>query len=216
MRNIFYFLTVLLFMNACSMKTPPNDWQIQSSVAFNSYTKNFLQGDDAIAKSDLKRAIAHAKSSADISSLARIYLGTCALNRSVGIIDTCHDYQIIEDLINDSSLKTYYAFLMLHYQDVDINLLPKPYKSFFKYISLKEYSKAISSIKDAPISSQIIAHSLIKEYLNEEEIENILDKASYYGYKKAVIYWLEYLEKTTTDENKKEISRKKIMILTQE
>lgn len=216
MRNIFYLFIVLLFMNACSMKTPPNDWQIQSSISFNSYTKNFLQGDDAIAKSDLKRAIAHAKSSADISSLARIYLGTCALNKSIGIIDTCHDYKMVEELTNDSSLKTYYAFLEMQHQDVDINLLPKQYKHFFKYISLKEYSKAISSIKDAPISSQLIAHSLIKEHLNEEQIENILDNASFYGYKKAVIYWLENLEKITTDENKKEISRKKILILTKE
>ena len=82
----------LLLFSACSFKSPPNQWQFKSTAAFDSYTKNFLSSNDALAKNDLSRAIKHAKQSADLKMLARVYLGECALNISVGIDDNCKDY----------------------------------------------------------------------------------------------------------------------------
>jgi hypothetical protein len=214
MKTLLSFLIFLFFMNGCSMKLPPNEWQIQSSTAFESYTKNFLSDKDALANSDLKRSIEHAKSSADLSSLARVYLGACALNKAVGIDDDCEQYKAIEELIDDASLKSYYALLQMRYQDVDVNLLPKAYKGFYTVIEAEEYSKGFNELLNAPLSSQLIANALIKEHLHEAQIEQLIANASHYGYRKAVLFWLNHLEKTTLDKEKKEIVRKKIVILT--
>jgi hypothetical protein len=87
--KILLFIFLLQF-NGCSFKTPQNKWQFKSVNAFSAYTKNFLSAKDTLAKDDLKRAVNHAKQSANLSQLARIYLGECALNISVGLKDNCY------------------------------------------------------------------------------------------------------------------------------
>lgn len=109
-------ITLLLFsllISGCSFKTPVNEWQYKSSSAFNMYTKDFLTGDETLAKNDLSRAIMHAKKSADLSQLARIYLGECALNISVGVQESCDKYRSISHLVNDDSLDAYYHLIQL-------------------------------------------------------------------------------------------------------
>ncbi|MFT7005397.1 MAG: hypothetical protein ACJAWW_002772, partial [Sulfurimonas sp.] len=103
----------LVFFSACSFKSPANQWQYQSSSAFDSYTKNFLSCNNSLAKNDLSRAIKHSKQSADLTMLCKIYLGKCALNISVGLNDSCKEYKNISELVNNKSLDAYYDFITL-------------------------------------------------------------------------------------------------------
>jgi hypothetical protein len=195
------------------MQLPPNQWQIQSANAFESYTKNFLAGHDAVAAGDLKRAIAHAKAGGDFESLARIYLGMCALRISVGRPDVCSEYQEIAEFTSDPSLKNYYALLQNTTDAMEPSLLPTPYKSFALHLQKNEYDSAFTSLEDAPLSSKLIGAALLKEHLDRTQVENILESASFYGYKKSVLYWLSVLEELSESTSEKEAIRKKIEIL---
>lgn len=209
-----FLIIVAVFMSACSLKTPPNNFQYNSVNAFSSYKSNFLSGDDLVAKNDISRAIKHAKRGADLNTLARIYLGECSLNISVGIDDKCSKYINIKNIVNDKSLDAYYNLITQNLKHKDITYLPKKYKKFAFYVYENQYNKAFKKIQSMQdISSQLVSSALIKESLDEAEILIMIDIASFYGYKKSVLFWLKNLEKISIDEISKENIAKKISIL---
>ena len=207
-------LLSVLLLSACSFKTPQNEWQYKSANAFNSYTKNFLASNDALAKSDLSRAIKHAKKSAELTELAKIYLGECALNISVGKSSTCREYQNISELVQSRELEAYYALLALHVEKKQIEFLPQAYREFALHVERDEYKKAEFTLLhvEKPISTLLCA-SLIKEKLSNETKEKMIELASFNGYKKVALFWLDELLKTTTDIKRRENIKKKISIL---
>jgi hypothetical protein len=213
MKKFLLALSLLFFTTGCSFVAPPNAWQSKSAVAFDSYSKNYLRGADALAQSDLQRAIEHAQSSAQLQTLGRIYLGACALNVSVGKSATCHDFKEVQELLQDPSLQAYYNFIEGSLLDEEIDLLPKEYQAFSWHVKSLEYDKAFASLKDAKITSKLLASALIREHLTQEEKEQMLDEASFYGYKKAVLFWIEEIEKTSQDEEMKQKMKKMRNIL---
>lgn len=205
-------LSLLLF-SACSFKSPPNQWQYKSTTAFDSYTKNFLSANGSLAKNDLSRAIKHAKQSADLKMLARIYLGECALNISVGIDDGCQDYLNIADVVNDNSLEAYYSFITLK-PKYSVKNLNSQYKDFASLVKNKDFSKANSEIlKIQKPTSKLLAASLIKDKLTQQTRYEMINSASFYGYKKSVLFWLSEAKINTTDEDERKKLSKKISIL---
>lgn len=130
--KLLFILLVTIVFSACSFKPPANQWEINSANAYNNYTKNFLMQNIELANSDLKSSIKYAKQSANFEQLARIYLGKCALNISVGINDKCEEYKEVKDLINSLELEVYYLMLQNSLKQSDIELLPKEYKEFLK------------------------------------------------------------------------------------
>lgn len=211
----FVFLTSLvLFLGGCSFQSPPNEWQYKSSNAFESYTKNFLQDNKLLAKNDLARAQEHARMSADLTMLARVYLGKCALNHAVGVKDSCQEYLELRSLVEEKSLNSYYALLQNKMTQESITQLPKRYQDFARSLNSKEYNKAFEAILSMEtISSQLIAASLLSEYLSYEQKQNMLSLSSFYGYKKASLFWLEEIKENTQDAKMIEQIEKKITIL---
>jgi len=206
-------LIVILFFNACSFKTAQNMWQKKSTNAFNSYTKNFLS-DNNMAKNDLQRAIKHAKQSANLTQLARVYLGKCALNISVGIEDNCKEYLNIADVVQNNRLDAYYNFITKSLKDTQIKFLPHYYQEYSKNIERKKFRDANKNIITMPrITSTLLSGVLIKENLEDSSREKIIQLASFYGYKKAVLFWLNEEKKYTKDSKKIEYLNKKISIL---
>ncbi|MCD6259858.1 MAG: hypothetical protein J7J31_09680 [Helicobacteraceae bacterium] len=211
----FVFLTSLLFfLSGCSFQSPPNEWQYKSSNAFESYTKSFLQDNKLLAKNDLVRAQEHARMSADLTMLARVYLGKCALNHAVGVKDSCQEYLELRSIVEDKSLRSYYELLQNEMTKESIAHLPKRYQNFAHALRSKEYNKAFEALLSMePISSQLIAASLLSEHLTLEQKEKILTLSSFYGYKKASLFWLEQIKATTQDTKMIEQIEKKITIL---
>ena len=208
----FLSLSLLLF-SACSFKSPPNQWQYKSTTAFVSYTKNFLSANDSLARNDLSRAIKHAKQSADLKMLARIYLGECALNISVGIDDSCQNYLNITDVVNDNSLKAYYSFITLK-PESSVENLNSQYKDFALLIKKNDFSKANSEIlKIQKHTSKLLAAALVKDKLTQSSRYEMIKTASFYGYKKSVLFWLNEAKINSTDKNERKKLSKKIYIL---
>jgi hypothetical protein len=213
MIKIAFISLGLLLFSACSFKSPPNQWQYKSTTAFDSYTKNFLSANNALAKNDLSRAIKHAKQSADLKMLARIYLGECALNISVGIDDSCQDYLNIADVVNDNSLEAYYSFITLQTK-YSIQNLNNQYKDFALLIKNKDFAKANNKIlKIRKPTSKLLAASLIKDKLTQQTRHEMIKSASFYGYKKSVLFWLNEAKINTTNEDEHKKLSKKISIL---
>lgn len=212
----YFFLTLLfsLLFQSCSLKTPENKWQYNSASAFSSFTNNFLSNNNDIAKEDLNNAIKYAKQSANLEQLASIYLGACALNISVGDKDECKEYQEIQSLVPSLPLKSYFFMLQNTLQEKDIKYLPLQYQEASKYNFLKEYDLVFESIKNIEqVSSKFIIASLIKNEMKEDEVIYLIKEASFYGYKKLVLFYLDYLLSLEDDKIKKEEIEKKIYIL---
>lgn len=204
----------LILFSACSFKTPPNQWQYKSTSAFDSYTKNFLSANDALARNDLNRAKKHAKSSADLTMLSRIYLGKCALNISVGIEDECIEYKKIADVVNNKALDAYYNFITLNLDASKIEHLDASYKDFALYLAKKDFKNADAQIsKISKPTSKLLSASLMKEQLSSKTIQEMIKISSFHGYKKSVLFWLNEAKVKTTDENERANLSKKISIL---
>lgn len=187
MKKYSLILFIAALFSACSFKTPPNQWQRQSADAFNSYVKDFMHGEDSLAKNDLRRAVKHAKKSADLTTLARVYLGKCALNVSVGVADKCEEYKSVSTLVEDEELSNYYGVIT------------------------KTSTLNPNAILDKNRATSILLNgALKKDTLNDAQRAKYLQVASYNGYKKAVLFWLNESKINTSDEDKKEIFQQKI------
>lgn len=212
--NYLILLFITFFLSACSFSSPVNQWQHKSVSAYESYVKNFLSANDAMANNDLQRAIEHSKKSSNLDTLGRIYLGQCALNIAFEINDKCENYNQISDVINNKALDAYYSLITSTLKKEQIEQLPDVYQEFATKIVEENFEDSIEAIQNFENPSSIfISASLVKKYLTSKDIEQIIEKASFYGYKKGVIYWLKKLSKITTDLSKKSIIIKKIAIL---
>jgi len=212
MMKVILFFSLLI--SGCGMKTPQNDWQRKSTYAFSSYTKNFLNDNGAIAKSDLARAVKHAKQSANLTQLAKIYLGACALNISAGQSDECLEYQNIADLNADKKLDAYYHFLRTSLTKEEIVLLPIQYQSFAKTFIHKDFSQANKEVlKMKKASSSYLSAALLQENIENKTRKKVIQTASYNGHKKIVLYSLYQIKKATSDYKEIENIQRKISIL---
>ena len=205
---------VIISFVSCSLQTPKDEWQYKSANAFSSFTKNFLSDNEALAKNDLKRAIKQAKQSADITQLAKVYLGECALDISVGEESRCEKYKNISELLQNKKLDAYYDFLTHSYQDNTIKYLPQHYREFASHLKNSEYSKANQDIFEIKKeSSALLAGALIKNNLDEKTRKHLIKMASFHGYKKVVLFWLDEELKTLKNEKSFQKVQKKITLL---
>ncbi len=187
MKKYSLVLFIVVLLSACSFKTPPNQWQRKSADAFSSYVKDFMSGEDGLARNDLRRAVKHAKKSANLTTLARVYLGKCALNVSVGVEDKCEEYVSVSNLVEDEKLSNYYGVITK--------------TSTLNPDAILDKSKA---------TSLLLNGALKKETLNDAQRAKYLQIASRNGYKKAVLFWLNESKSKTNDKNKKEYFQRKI------
>ena len=213
-KMIFIVPFVILFLG-CSTSLPLNQWQYKSTTAFNAYKESFLKRDLIVAKADLKRAIKHAKMSADLKQLASIYLSKCALEISVSSEKhECQEYRAIESLVKSEKLKSYYLFLQK--KDTNVELLPKEYREVASAVATNslEYKEKLFAIEKP--TSFFITASLLQERLDEKDIDRVIKKASLYGYKNIVLFWLKMSILSTQDSSKKQEQMKKIIILSED
>jgi len=214
MKNIFIYAIIITILSACSFKTAQDEWRVKSINAFDSYTKNFLRSNDKLANNDLKKAVKHAKSSANLDTLGRIYLSECALNNSVGISDSCYKYENLQDLLNNKNYDAYKDFILNDFSNNQIELLPSNYKKFAYHILNNDFQKANKDVQNMkPITSKLLAASILKKNININTIHDVIENTSFFGYKKAVLYWLKELKINTTNDIEKNNINKKILIL---
>lgn len=206
-------LFVLLF-SACSTEPAPNSWEYKSSSYFESYKKNFLSDNDILAEADLESAVSYAKQGTDVTQLASIYLGKCALNIAVGVDDTCKEYQDIEELVTCPKIKNYYKMIQKDFDNLDTAMLPSRYRAFIAAMQQKDINKANSIVQkmDDPVS-KLLAISLLNDAVTKETLQQAMESSAFHGYKKGSIFILNKLEMKTNNLQEQELIRKKIELL---
>lgn len=210
MRLRYVLLIASLLFVGCSFKTDNRyKYRVDASNSFDSFKKYYLQGKTRLASVELKRALQSAKEGSDINSIAKIYLGECALHKAMLIDDNCSEYLQIKELVSDKDLENYYLFITGKFQKLDTSLLPKSYRDFANYLKRKNFdaaTKALFEIKNS--DSKIIAASIIKRRLSRDDIKKIIDISSAMGYKKVTTRWYNLLKTKSTDKQKRVIDKK--------
>jgi len=210
MKIKFVLLIVSILFTGCSFKTGYKyKYRVNASNSFDSFKRYYLQGKTRLASIALKRALQNAKEGSDINSIAKIYLGECALHKAILLQDNCEEYRQIKNLTNDKYLENYYLFIVGKFQKTDIALLPEQYRDFARYLKKREIKSAVKALYDIKNSdSKIIAASLIKDKLSKKDIKKIIDISSSMGYKKVTARWYTFLKTKSTDSEKKVIEEK--------
>lgn len=210
MKIKFVLLIVSLLFVGCSFKTSDKyKYRVDASNSFDSFKKYYLQGKTRLASIALKRALQNAKEGSDINSIAKIYLGECALHKAMLIQDNCSEYLQIKELTSDKHLENYYLFIAGKFQNINISLLPESYRDFAKYLKRKNLGAAVKTLDKIKNSdSKIIAASLIKNKLSKKDIKKIIDISSSMGYKKVTARWYNFLKTKSTEKEKKIIDEK--------
>lgn len=206
---------LIFFVSGCSFEKKINSWEKRSSSNLKMYTDAYLSSQDLVAKNSLDRAIKNAKQSDDLSSLAKVYLSECALNIAVGIDDKCSKYTNLEDVVESKRLDAYYSMIQKSIVEKQLEYLPSHYEGFASSFLQRDYQGAAKELfLIEQTSSTLICAALIKDELNATQREQLLKRASLYGYKKAIIFWLDESSKKTNDIEEKQKLQKKIAILT--
>ncbi len=214
MKKSIWLTIFLLFLAGCANTTPPNQWQYDSSSSFEEFESSYLKGDFELARDFLQKAIKSAKSSSNLETLASIELSRCALRVGLFKPIKCRKYRELEPLIESKSLKSYAKLLKKSLQQEDVKYLPKQYRDFGKALLEEDYPRAnsiVARIKSP--TSQMVAGALIKDNLSYKNIEKIVNKLSFYGYRVAVLRWLKFQISKTTEKEKRAILKKKLKIL---
>ena len=214
MRRWYIFISLTILFAGCAGDPPPNQWQYDSSSQFEEYKNSYLKGENDLARDFLTKALKSAKSSSNLETLASIELGRVALR--VGLFKRANlkEYKKIEPLIASKELKAYAKLLSKTLTPNDVKNLPKRYQQFAKAYLRGDYLSAKRRVIEMkrPLS-KMVAGALIKEHLDDKTISNIVDSISFYGYKVAVIRWLEFWKSRTKNSTLKKQLSKKLSIL---
>ena len=214
MKPLWTFVALIL-LGGCTVKSPDNAWRHYAAASAEQAERYFLEGKPLLAKSAFRRAETHASQSADLGALARIQLQQCALNRAVLLGDDCEEYAKLAPLMHDDTLSSYHALLNGSLKEENIADLPRRYRDFARALAGRNSEKIRKAVTETkPATSMMVAASLAQEHLDDATVESVIDRASYFGYKRAVIAWMEYLAQTTADARKRDLLRQKIEVLT--
>lgn len=208
-------LIPLIFLCACSTKSPPNQWQYQSRNAYKNFEHYYLENSPDMAAIEFDRARSYATQSGDLTTLARIELSKCALK--MGLLEpfSCKEYESLTSVTDDEEMRAYHALLSGTISKEAIPFLPKQYQELAALLPQKDPVAINQAIrKMGPLTSRMIGAAVAQKYLDEATVDAIIAEASYHGYKHAVISWMNLLLERTKDNQKQILLQEKLKILT--
>lgn len=214
MKIYFHVIVAVFFLQSCSSTTPINNWQFQAASSLNSYTKYFLEGDMARAKTKLHHAREEASKSINLFTLINIELSVCANEISVLKSTSCQKASELLLLDTEPMQLAYLSLLRRQVSAGMIQDLPSQYKDFALALLHKDNKKLNSIVSHIqPLSSRLLASALIKERLTASNRKVLIEEISYNGYKTALLAWLEFDIRKEDNVNNKQRLEKKLKIL---
>ena len=208
-------LLIILFFAGCSTPQHEDAWRYQAASATEAYGEHFLKDERVQIQSNYSHAERSAKQSADLVPLARLYLSECALNRAVLVDDDCEKFAKTIPMQYDPELTAYYAMLKGTLTQKQVGNLPWRYRSFARAYLAKDAKEIRSTVAAMePLRSRLVAASLVRDTLQEADIDSLIDAMSYLGYRRALLAWMAYLGDITPDMQKRRRLQQKQELLT--
>jgi hypothetical protein len=197
MKKIFCLLCFVLLIQGCGFNQKPG-WLINSSMKLETFKTNYLSGaEPSITETNFAESIEEIKKSGDLDLLQKAWLTRMALQAAVLKDMEEGDYRKIAAVKTFPENDNFYAFLKGDIPAVDIKLLPEQYREFSGTLlkgDVLKAGKAITSMKDEPVSRLIAAGIAVRSKFEDEKIiQTAVDTASVNGWKMALIAWLERL-----------------------
>ena len=189
-------------------------WQYKTHNSYKSFENYFLAYKLDLAALELTRAREYASQSADFTTLAQVELSSCALKVALLETYTCKRFDTVEALANSNKLTAYKHFLQNTLNEKELSYLPDQYKDFAQSRlehNTKQMQKEVAQI--TPLTSKMIAASLIKDELSPSLRKEILDEISFHGYTYGTIAWLTFEIKHTEDKTEKRKLQEKLKII---
>lgn len=197
MKKFVCLIVVGILLSGCGSSKAVPDWTNASFNQLDNYKKNYLNGRDSIAEVYFNRAVDEIKRSGDLEILARAYLTKYAVQ--IAVLEAFDDREFlrIDAVAPDSQNKVFYNFLKGSFDKVDEGLLPPKYADFFKVYrkgNIEDIANEVSSMDD-PLSKLITIGLLVqKNKYNEKVLQLAINTASYTGWKKALLVYMERLK----------------------
>lgn len=208
-------LPFLVLLGACSTPRHSDQWRYDAAAATQAYGEYFLMDNDVMTASERQQALVASRQSADLLPFARFQLSRCALNRAVLIEDSCEAFREAAPTVHAPDLEAYYAMLTGTLDDAQTALLPVQYRAFARARLATDNAEAQAALRTmTPLRSKMIAASTAPELLDDALVESIIDEASYLGYRRAVLAWMRYQIRTTSNADKKALLQRKLELLT--
>ena len=211
----FSFVVLLLITSACSSPQPQNRWQHDAVSMCSNYQTHFLQDKTTRAELDLRHAKELASRSAELHTLIDIELTSCAMHITVLNQGQCREAEKLLRLDPNPSQEAYLRLLTSEISQDKIPLLPRQYRSFAQAlidVDTLQINKELSTL--TPLTSRLIASALAQKSINGTNIQELIDKLSYHGYKKPLLVWLNLQMQREEDTHTKMRLKEKIGVLT--
>lgn len=213
-KTYLVFLSLLALLSSCSNPQPENKWQHDAAGMCLSYQKHFLEAKDLRAALDLRHARKSASYSAQLKTLIDIELTACAMELSVLSSYTCDEVSKLLELEPDDKQKAYYHLLNSQLIDEEIPQLPSQYRDFASSLlqgNIQSINQNIAKIE--PLSSRLVAAALAKDKIDDKNINALIERLSFKGYKKPLLSWMYVQMQKEQDTKEKARLLKKIKVL---
>lgn len=213
--KLFSLLLLLTLTGSCSLQQPKNTWQYKSVTAFEKYQQYYLENQLILATSERKKAISFAKQSAHLNTLARVYLGDCAIQYAALNKTQCKTYQQVAPIAQDAELNAYFHLLTQQLTPAQIPKLPKRYQGFASALLSQNRQKINAEvIKIEELHSKLIAASIAQSELALTTIRALIDETADHGYQLASLRWMTFLASVTPDSEESKQLHYKIALMT--
>jgi hypothetical protein len=127
--------------------------------------------------------------SGPISSI--VELTACAMELSVLSSYECIEVSKLLELSPNAKQSAYYHLLNAQLSEEEIPLLPSQYRDFAASLLQSDTKKINIRISELePLSSRLVAAALAKEQIDDTNIEELIQRLSFKGYKKPLLTWM--------------------------
>lgn len=157
--KILLVLASLVMLTACSRGLPPPDWKTNAADLIERYQKHALLGENILAERYFQQAVSATGGAGRVAETARLWLVRCATRRAMLIDDTCVEYTELASSAPNAADHAYYRFLILHWDDLDVAVLPSQHRDLVRAPAAKR-PEVLSRIAD-PLARLLDASLLV-------------------------------------------------------
>lgn len=185
----------LIMLTACgSGGPPPPDWKTDSADLIARYKKQALLGENTLAERYFRQAVAATGGAGRVADTAHLWLVRCATRRAMLIDDACTEYADLAKIEPNAADQTYYQFLTLHWNAIDIALLPEQHRDLVR-ASPGTRAALLAGIND-PLARLLDASLLVmRQEADGTTLALATETASAQGWRQPLLTYLKLQEK---------------------